>query len=437
MKIEELQKKGQEIQARAEAILSKAEEENREMSTEEMDSYEAVLNEMDAVKRQIDLAKRAEEASKGSIIFKAKGNGEVKDEAEKEMQWRDAFYKYLRVGFSGMKDSERSLLAFSENSNGIGVAIDPTGQERRMYDERMESRAANSVITNGAYFQPTTLAEQFQYTLRSIGNWMDAVTVINDPAGNDLVLPYYNDAGNDGALEAEGTDAIASSTDLDAAKVTLSNYWISSTGVKVGWSKIRDVNYPVEKFVVEPLMQRLARVLSSYATTGTGSSQPKGIAIAAVTGELASKATYPTFTDLMNLIGMVDGAYDMGPKCGFMFHRSTALGIGKTVKSTTYNTDPLWQPSFADGLPKTLLGYPYWLNNSMNLITTAPGNSVLFGDFSHFIIRMCGPVIVTRLEERYAEAGQVGFLMSQYMDSNVDMVGTTYAPIKKIKNIMT
>ena len=440
MDIKEISKKLQELDKRANDIQALAEGEKRELSTEEMDNLEKALNDRDALLRQMDLLNRKSEAQKRNEMLFDSG-APAKEEQQKETEFRQAFYKYLRVGFSKLTEQERSVLSFAESANGIGVALDPTGIERRAFQERMnrdfESRAANSVVTNPTYFNPTTLAEMFQYTLKSVGNWLEAVTIINDPAGNDLVLPYYNDAGNDGADEAEGTDAIASSTDLDAAKITLSNYWTSSTGIKLGWSTLRDANYPVETLVVQPLMQRLARRIAYRGTLGTGSSAPKGIAIAAVTGELASKATYPTFTDLMNLIGMVDGAYDQGPKSGFMFHRSTALGIAKQVKSTTYNQDPLWQPSFAAGLPPTLLGYKYWFNNNMNLITTAPGNSVLFGDFSHFIMRMCGPVIITRLEELYAASGQVGFLISQYMDSNVDMVGTTYAPIKKIKNIMT
>jgi len=306
-----------------------------------------------------------------------------------------------------------------------------------MFNEKYEQRATNSVVTNPTYFNPVTMAEKFNYTMKAIGPWMDAVTVLNDAAGNDLVLPYYNDAGNDGADEAEGTDAIATSTDLDAAKITLSQYWTSSTGIKVGWSTLRDANYPVDALVVKPLMDRLARRISYRATLGTGSTAPKGIALCAVTGELSAKATVPTQTDLNNLLRLVDYAYHTGPKSGFMFHSDTMFRLAGTVKSTTYNQDPLWQPSFAQGIPQTLLGYKYWVNNNMNTITTAPGNSVLFGDFSHFIIRFVGPLIITRLEERYAELGQVGFLISQYMDSNVDMVGTTYAPIKKIKNIMT
>lgn len=436
MNIQELSKKLKEIEKRATDIQALAENENRELSGEELDNLEKAQTDYDNLKRSIEIQEKAASTFKReNIIF---DTNTIKEEKDKNKEWRNAFNKYLRMGVGRLNSEERSILSLFENANGVGVAIDPTGEIRTMVNEgAFEKRAANSVITNPAYAYPTTLAEQFQYTLKSIGPWTDAITLLNDPAGNDLVLPYYNDAGNDGALEAAGTDAIASSTDLDAAKVTLTNYWMSSTGIKVNWATLRDSAYPVENLVVKPLMERLARVISSYGTTGSGSSQPKGIATCAAVGEVASKATYPDFDDLMNLIKLVDGAYDQGPKSGFMFHRSTALGIASAVKSTTYNQDPLWQPSFAAGLPPTLLGYKYWYNNSMNLVTTAPGTSVLFGDFSHFIMRMSGPLIVTRLEERYAELGQVGFLISQFMDSNVDMVGTTYAPFKKIKNIIT
>jgi HK97 family phage major capsid protein len=436
MNIEELSKKLQAIEKRATEIQSKAENENRELSGEELDNLEKAMSEYDELKRSIDLQKKAgEKFKREQMIF---DTNTQKEKTEQQIEWRNAFNKYMRLGVNKLSNEERNILSLFESHNGVGVAIDPTGEVRTMInDGDLEKRATNSVITNPAYSYPTTLAEKFQYTLKSVGNWLDAITIINDPAGNDLVLPYYNDAGNDGAKEAEGTDAIASSTDLDAAKVTLKNYWISSTGIKVEWSTLRDSAYPIERLVLDPLMQRLSRKIAYYGTLGSGSSEPKGIAVAAAVGEIASKATIPTFTDLMNLVKLVDGAYDQGPKSGFMFHRTTALGIATSVKSTTYNQDPLWQPSFAAGLPPTLLGYKYWFNNNMNLVTTAPGTSVLFGDFSHFIMRMAGPLIVTRLEERYAELGQVGFLMSQYMDSNVDMVGTTYAPFKKIKNIMT
>jgi HK97 family phage major capsid protein len=432
-----LNKDRADAEKRALDIQAIAEAEARALTADEMGDLESALNMVDDVDKQIKRAERAAKLKPEERRIISVGEG--RDEAAQAKEWTDAFYKYLRVGFGRMTEGERQILNFFESANGMGVGIDPTGEQRSNYQRKTqyETRASNSVITNPTYTNPVTLAEKFQYTLKSTGNFMNAITIMNDPAGNDLVLPYYNDAGTDGYLEAEGTDAIASSVDLDMAKITLSQYWMSSTGVKVGWSTLRDSAYPIESLVVNPLMARLSRKMAYYGTLGTGSSEPKGIAVAAVVGEIASKATYPTFTDLMNLMGKVDEAYHSSPSSGFMFHFATMQGIAKQVKSTTYNTDPLWQPSFADGIPKTLLGYPYWTNNYMNLITATPGHSVLFGDFAHFIMRLVGPVIITRLEERYAEMGQVGFLISQYMDSNVDMVGTTYAPIKRIKNIIT
>lgn len=438
MEIKTLYEEKRNLYAQAQDLKALARDENRELNEEEFGRWEKFLADMEAIDRKIEnLEKEARMSAKmGDIVFDTNGKQTERGDAEK--RYSDAFSKYMRTGVSSLTDEERHTLNMVESPWGMGVAIDPTGEMRTKWrSDNWEKRATNSLITNPTYFNPTTVSDMFGQTLKAIGPWMDACTVINTPTGENLELPYYNDAGNDGALEAAGTDAVASSTDLDAAKVTLSNYWISSTGIKVNWASLRDANYPVNTFVVDPLLKRLARVISTYATTGTGSSQPKGIAICAVTGELALKATAPTQTDLQHLLRLVDYAYHGSPSSGWMMHSDTMFRIGATVKSTTYNNDPLWQPSFAQGIPQTLLGYKYWVNNSMNTITAAPGNSVLFGDFSYFMIRYVGPLIITRLEERYAELGQVAFLASQFMDSNVRIVGTTYAPIKKIKNIMT
>ena len=250
-----------------------------------------------------------------------------------------------------------------------------------------------------------------------------------------MYLPYYNDAGNDGAQESEGTDAIASSTDLTLARQQLDAYWHSSTGVTVGWSDLRDAAYPVNDFIIQPLMERLVRVLSTSGTTGTGSTAPKGITIAAVAGELVSKATTPTATDMNNLLKAVDYAYHTGPKSGWMFNSDTMFRIAATVKSSTYNTEPLWQPGLAAGIPATLYGYKYWINNSMGSVIATTTRPMIFGDFSKFILRYSGPLIISRLEERYAEKGEVGFLVSQYFDSDVRIVGTTYHPIKYLRTL--
>lgn len=427
------------LRNQAKDLQEQAANEDRELNTEELVSFEKYFNDIVAIEKQIELENKYAQidSSKGDPFYDKEGK-QVGDKGTIERKWQEAFSRFLRTPTNQISTEDREILEFTKNPNGVGVPIDPTGELRKAWRQsNIENRATNSAITNPTYLNPVTLAAQFAQTLRDMGPWMDAVTIINDNAGNDLVLPYYDDAGNDGADESAGSDAIASSTDLNVAKVTLTNYWTSSTGIKASWATLRDANYPVNEFIVDPLMKRLARRISYRATQGTGSSVPKGIAICAVPGEVAAKATTPTATDMNNLLGMVDFSYHTGLKSGWMFNSDTMFKIAATVKSTTYNTEPLWMPSLAAGIPSTLYGYKYWINNSMDKINTNLGNSILFGDFSYFILRMVGPTIITKLEERYAELGQVGFLISQFMDSNVKAVGTTYAPFKKIRNIIT
>jgi hypothetical protein len=61
------------------------------------------------------------------------------------------------------------------------------------------------------------------------------------------------------------------------------------------------------------------------------------------------------------------------------------------------------------GQPDTILGYPYVINQSM----ATPGSgvkSMLFGDFSKYIIRDVREVTLLRLDERFAELPPGGFL---------------------------
>lgn len=434
----DLYKQKESIFKEANAIKDGAAAEGRQLNADELARFEKAYQDMESIDKQIKLEAKMAERGAGDPFAGKKINDKPQNKGE---LWGKAFNKYLREGVSKLTDEERSVLKFGENSEGMaGVVIDTGDAVKRVLSGVKEERATNSVITNPAYLEPTDLANQFATTMKAIGPWMSAVTTLNSATGNTLELPYYDDAGNDGALEAEGTDAIASSTDLDSAKVQLDSYWISSTGIKVGWSTLRDADYPVNDFVIQPLMDRLARKISYYGTIGSGSSQPEGVTApsTAMKEEYVSKGAVPDMDDFTNILKLVDYAYHTGPSSGWMFNSNTMFDIASSVKSATYNNEPLWQPGLAYGVPDTLFGYPYWINNSMVDQDTAPGNFALFGDFSKFVARYAGPLIVSRLEERYAELGQVGFLISQYFDSVWRLpVDSTYTPVAKFRSITT
>lgn len=415
----------------AKDMQEQAAKEDRQLTPEERVSFEKYFTDIQAIEQQIEDEKRlAQYESQANDPFynkdgvkSGKMNGDVGNEFD------DAFRKWCMDGAKGLNENERSILNIDKTGR---VGINVTKEDRANFASGVEKRT--SALANPTYIQPVTLSSMFLETKKAIGQWMEACTQLYTATGETMYIPYINDAGNDGTKEAEGTDAIASSTDITLARQQLDNYWVSSTGLTVGWSELRDASYPVDTFIVQPLLKRLMREISDLATTANGSSTLQGLQAAAVVGETISKSTTPTAADLNYHLKLVDYAYHTAPTSGWMFNSSTMFAIAATVKSSTYNTEPLWQPSLAAGIPSTLYGYKYWINNSMDSIGSNK-KPILFGDFSYFFIRWVGPLIISRLEERYAEKGQVGFLVSQYVDSEIGMVGTTYAPIKYMRNL--
>jgi HK97 family phage major capsid protein len=65
----------------------------------------------------------------------------------------------------------------------------------------------------------------------------------------------------------------------------------------------------------------------------------------------------------------------------------------------------------------------------------ANAKSILFGDFSNYLIREVMDFTVLRLVERYAEYLQVAFIGFQRVDGNLIIAGTN--PIKYYQNSAT
>ena len=71
------------------------------------------------------------------------------------------------------------------------------------------------------------------------------------------------------------------------------------------------------------------------------------------------------------------------------------------------------------GEPDRLLGYPITINQDMQSSVATAEKTVLVGDFSRFIIRDAGPIRMFRLEERYRDNDQTGFVGFARFDSKV------------------
>lgn len=125
------------------------------------------------------------------------------------------------------------------------------------------------------------------------------------------------------------------------------------------------------------------------------------------------------------------------PRPYFMLHDKTLAAIRK-IKDTQGH--PIWAPpgqaypGITTQVPDTILGYPYIVNNDMPQMA-ANAKSILFGDFSNFFIRDALDIRLIRLDERYADTLEVGFIAFQRTDGNLINAGTN--PIKYYANSAT
>jgi HK97 family phage major capsid protein len=79
----------------------------------------------------------------------------------------------------------------------------------------------------------------------------------------------------------------------------------------------------------------------------------------------------------------------------------------------------LWEPSLQVGRPATLDGYDVRINNDMATLATS-SKSLLFGNIREaYVVRIVQDLRALRLEERYADFLQVGFLGFERADGTM------------------
>src|SRR5690606_10577729 len=122
----------------------------------------------------------------------------------------------------------------------------------------------------------------------------------------------------------------------------------------------------------------------------------------------------------------VDPAYRM--QAEFMFHDQT---LRELKKLRDQEGRPLWLPGIAVREPDTILGYRYVINQHMPQMA-AGQRSVLSGAFSKYHIRDVMDILLIRLDEVYAEYGQVAFLAFSRHDGTLLDAGTH--PIKALQH---
>ena len=122
--------------------------------------------------------------------------------------------------------------------------------------------------------------------------------------------------------------------------------------------------------------------------------------------------------ELLALQSACDRSYRRNGK--WMMHDSTLLAVKKLKDS---DGQYLWQPSLQDGAPDRLAGQEVITNNDMAELATG-NKTVIYGDFSKFLIREVRDIILVNMRERYADYHQSAFVALLRFDSRLLDAGT-------------
>ena len=402
----------------------------------------ARIERADAIAKSLAVSNPSDPENRGGELTK-----EQREAAANK--YRKAFFDHMNYGQPGNK-WQRGMT----ESNAQLLAEVRRGIDRAQTQEQRDQIAGTNTVTYtqgavGGYFVPAGFVYDVEQATKYFAPILDSVRVIETATGQTLPYPTSNDTKQAWTLVSEaqqvqengstqnyptpGTVPTTTPSDVTLGHVDF-NAWKGTTGlVRVSIELLQDSAFNLEAFLREQFAVRLGRGYEAYLTRGTGTNSPTGIlpAIAnsgatpiTAIGSNANDASGNTgvnsigYQDLINLEHSVDPSYRGGAK--FMFHDQT-LRFLKTLLDKFGR--PLWQPSVVVGQPDTVVGYQYVINQSFPQIA-ASATTVAFGKWDKFIVRKVKDLQVLRLDERFADYGEVAFVGFSRIDSNLLDAGT-------------
>lgn len=439
-------------------------------TVEQRAAVNVMINDIDVLKSKIDTLERVELFSTETRASGAPPNGGIDpnltDEAREKLEqsrFHKAWVNSMRFGLQQRMTSQGKMIlgigpedqAVLQRRMAAGIGVEERASinatlrqmgQPEMRDMGSAGQGAYPGATTG-FFVPVGFTDRVEEAMKYYGpmlkGGMGMPEVFDTATGQVLPFPTDNDTTVFGELIGENQQV--TQQDVVLGQILLGAYKYSSRMVKVSIELLQDSAFDFESYLIKKFAIRLGRILNNHFTVGTGGGlQPNGIVTASTLGVTAigssgndgTNASTNTIgsDDLINLEHSVDPLYRPGAK--YMMHDSTLRQI-KTIKDKFGR--PLWLPGLAVAAPDTINSYGYEVNNDMGTLQVTPTSpqvvvkSIVFGQLSKYLIRRVKEMSVLRLEERFADYGQIAFLAFARYDGQLLDAGTH--PVKYLQNL--
>lgn len=266
---------------------------------------------------------------------------------------------------------------------------------------------------------PTSFYDQLVTHMVHVGPMMELGTTITTNSGENLQIPRTT-AFSTSAITAEGS-VISESDPTFGAFVTLGAYKFSHL-IQVSREMVEDQGVDIIGFLGENAGVSLGVKINTDLTVGTGSSQPRGLAIDTTLGVTGAASVAGAFSadNLIDLVYSVNQAYRRAPGCAWQMRDASIAAVRKLKDSQNRY---LFEPSLQAGQPDNLLGFPLYSNPDVAAVALS-ARSVLFGQVKKYFIRKAGAVRLDRSDEFAFSSDLITFRATVRLDGAlVDTTG--------------
>jgi HK97 family phage major capsid protein len=366
----------------AKAIIEDAANENRDVTPEEQGRWEGRMAEIDKLDARLKGVLESEQRARDTdAAFNAIGK-------------RPASREAAHAAASDGRDLNTELRSFLRGDQGSPRHMDVTHNEAL---GPINYRILQSNSGTPSTLLPTDFYDALIAHLIEVSGVMQAgPTVLNTAGGESLQIPKTTAHSTSSGLTAAQAATLPSS-DPAFALATLSSYKYGIL-LQVARELIDDSGVDLIGYLAMQAGRAIGNKFGSDLVTGTGTSQPTGFMTSAtigVTGTTTGKGGAAQYADLVDLEYSVIAPYRQSRSCYWIAQDKTIGGFRKIVDS---NGRPIWEPSMVLGSPDLLLGKPLVADPFMPAVATG-AQSVAFGDFSQFFVRLVGGIRFERSDD--------------------------------------
>lgn len=388
------------------SLADTAATENRAFSAEEQGKWDVLNEEMDTLDKRIKAALDAEERSaQADAAYNRLHEGREGKERGKDPNLR-RMNDEIRAWLKGETPGAPKFMEIPRPDNSaINWAYGPINLPEvrsRMQEQRT---LVTSGTTSGGNLVPTDFYDQLiAHLIEVSGILQTGPTVLNTAGGENLQIPKTT--AHSTAASAAQAGALPTS-DPAFGLVTLSAYKYGIL-LQVARELLDDSGVDLVGYLAMQSGRALGNKFGSDLVTGVGTGQPTGLlatATTSVTGTTTGVGGAARYADLVNLEYSVIAPYRQSKSCYWLAKDATIGGFRLILDS---QNRPIWEPSMVLGSPDLLLGKPLVADPFMPAAGLS-ANSIAFGDFSQFFVRIVGPVRFERSDDYLFGSDLVAF----------------------------